>query len=65
MSLSWAPKDLQACYGESAVPLNSSLTLGCVVSCVVDVNDVYMFVRGLVGHTMGIPKLQAFLDLWC
>lgn len=65
MSLRWAPKDLQVCYGESAVPLNSSLTLGCVVSCVVDVNDVYMFVSGLVGHTMGIPELQAFLGLWC
>lgn len=65
MSLSWAPKDMQAHYGESTAPLNSNPTLGCAVSCVVDVNDMYMLFSRLVGHTMGISKLQAFLDLWC
>lgn len=65
MSLSCAPKDMQAYYGESTVPLNSSPALGCVGSCVVHVNDVYTLLSRLVGHTMGVSKLQAFLDLWC
>lgn len=65
MSLSWAPKDMQARYGESTVPLNTSSTLGCAVSCVVDVSDVYIVLSRLVGPTMVISKLQAFLDLWC
>lgn len=65
MSLSWAPKDMQACYGESIAPLNSNPTLECAVPYVVDVNDVYMLLSRLVGHTVGISKLQAFLDLWC
>lgn len=63
--LSWAPKDMQACYGETAVPLNNSPTLGCAVSCVVDIRDVYMLLSRLGGHSMEISKLQAFLDLWC
>lgn len=65
MPLSWAPKDMQACHGESEIPLNSSHCLGCVAACVVDVNDVYMLLSRLVGHTMGMSKPQAFLDLWC
>lgn len=67
MPLSWAPKDMQACHGESEVPMNSSDTLGCVVACIVDVNDVYVLLSRLVGHTMGMSKPQAFLDLryWC
>jgi len=63
MPLSWAPKDMQVSRGQSEASLNSSVTLGCVVACVVDVNDVYMLLSKLAGHTVGMSKPQAFLDL--
>lgn len=58
MPLSWAPKDMQACHGESEVPLSSSHTLGCVVARVVDINDVYVLLSRLVGHAMDMSKPQ-------
>lgn len=64
MPLSWAPRDMQACYGESTAPEQHSHSDMCS-ACAVDVNDVYVLFSRLVGHTIGISKLQAFLDLWC